>query len=51
MVPITHKTWNWQQPDWPNFRYEVQRLEQKESLFLNRGGILVGTFKHLNPIV
>ena len=48
MAPITHKNWNWQQPDWPNFRYEARRLEQQESAFLNHGGILVGTIKHLN---
>src|ERR1700694_3665377 len=50
MGPITHKNWNWQQPDWPNFGYDAHRLEPQESLFLNHGGILVGTLKHLNPI-
>jgi Fic family protein len=49
MDPITHKNWNWQQPDWPNFRYDARRLGQQESAFLNRGGILVGTIKHLSP--
>ncbi|OGR91344.1 MAG: cell filamentation protein Fic [Elusimicrobia bacterium RIFCSPLOWO2_01_FULL_59_12] len=48
MDPINHKTWNWRRPDWPNFRYDAHRLEQQESSFLNRGGILVGTIKHLN---
>ncbi len=49
MGPITHNKWNWQQADWPNFRYDARRLENQESLFLNHGGILVGTIKHLNP--
>ncbi len=48
MDPIAHTKWNWQQPDWPDFRYDARRLEQQESAFLNHGGILVGTIKHLN---
>ena len=39
--------WNWQLGDWPNFRYEPERLEQKESQFLLTGGTLIGAFKHL----
>jgi hypothetical protein len=37
-------TWNWQQPDWPNFRWEHARLRKAEKHFLMGGGIL----KHLS---
>jgi len=40
-------TWNWQQPDWPNFTWNRARLEKAEQQFLLRGGVLVGTVKHL----
>ena len=40
-------TWNWQQPDWPNFTWNRVRLEKAEQQFLLRGGVLVGTVKHL----
>lgn len=40
-------TWNWQQPDWPNFTWNRTRLEKAEQQFLLRGGVLVGTVKHL----
>jgi Fic family protein len=49
MDSIAHPLWNWQQSDWPNFRYDSRKIESQESLFLNHGGILVGTLKHLNP--
>ncbi|MGA8036163.1 MAG: Fic family protein [Candidatus Acidiferrales bacterium] len=40
-------TWNWQQPDWPNFTWNRARLEKAERQFLLCGGVLVGTVKHL----
>ncbi|MGC1383107.1 MAG: Fic family protein [Candidatus Acidiferrales bacterium] len=40
-------TWNWQQPDWPNFTWNRARLEKAEQQFLLCGGVLVGTVKHL----
>jgi Fic family protein len=39
--------WNWQQEDWPNFRYDVPQLEGRESLFLKEGGTVLGSLKHL----
>jgi hypothetical protein len=27
-------TWNWQQPDWPNFRWKHARLRKAEEHFL-----------------
>jgi Fic family protein len=40
-------TWNWQQPDWPNFAWDENRLAAAEQQFLLGGGVLVGTVKHL----
>jgi len=30
--------WNWQQPDWPHFRYKHARLEPQEAEFLLKSG-------------
>src|SRR5438105_9462598 len=38
---------NWQQPDWPSFRWERARLEAAEKQFLVGGGMFVGTVRHL----
>lgn len=40
-------TWNWQKPDWPNFRWDRARLEGAEKQFLVGGGVFVGTVRHL----
>src|SRR6516162_6794767 len=40
-------TWNWQQPDWPTFRWDRARLEAAEKQFLVSGGMFVGTVRHL----
>src|SRR5260370_33258100 len=39
--------WNWQKPDWPNFRWDRARLENAEKQFLVSGGVFVGTVRHL----
>src|SRR6266403_3049007 len=40
-------TWNWQQPDWPNFSWEKARLRKAEEHFLVGAGVFAGTLKHL----
>jgi len=40
-------TWNWQQPDWPDFTWEKSRLAAAEQRFLLGGVVLVGMVKHL----
>ena len=40
-------TWNWQKPDWPNFRWDPARLEAAEKQFLVSGGVFVGSVRHL----
>src|SRR6267142_886314 len=40
-------SWNWQQPDWPNFTYDSKALEPLERKFLLQSGELVGAYKHI----
>ncbi len=40
-------TWNWQKPDWPDFRWGRAGLEAAEKQFLVNGGVFVGTVRHL----
>lgn len=40
-------TWNWQQPDWPEFTWNLARLATAEQQFLVGGGMFVGAIKHL----
>ena len=41
--------WNWQKPDWPNFRYDAGAIEPFEARFLRQGGIVIGTTRHFEP--
>jgi Fic family protein len=40
-------TWNWQQPDWPNFKWDRLRISAAEEQCLLGAGIAIGTVKHL----
>jgi Fic family protein len=40
-------TWNWQQPDWPNFFFDSRALEPLERQFLLQSGEFVGVYKHV----
>lgn len=40
-------TWNWQKPDWPNFRWDSSRLADAEEKFLLGAGVGLGATKHL----
>src|SRR5438874_440488 len=40
-------TWNWEQPDWPNFTYDSRTLEPMEQRFLRQAGEFVGAYKHI----
>ena len=42
------KRWNWQQDDWPQFRFDRAVLEAREARFLLCGGLLLGAFRHLS---
>jgi Fic family protein len=41
-------TWNWQQPDWPNFKWDRSRISAAEEQFLLGTGVAIGTVKHLD---
>ncbi|MCP3905988.1 MAG: Fic family protein [Planctomycetes bacterium] len=41
-------TWNWQQPDWPHFSWQEDRLKQAEEQFLVGGGVILGAVSHLD---
>lgn len=40
-------TWNWQMPDWPEFRWDPCRISAAEGKFLLGAGIGLGAAKHL----
>jgi Fic family protein len=40
-------TWNWQKPDWPNFKWNRSRMSAVEEQFLLGAGVVIGTVKHL----
>ena len=40
-------TWNWQSPDWPNFKWDRSRISAAEEQFLLGVGVAIGTVKHL----
>lgn len=42
-------TWNWEQPEWPNFAYDSTALEPLEKQFLLQSGEFIGVFKHIGP--
>ncbi|MEM6959683.1 MAG: Fic family protein [Myxococcota bacterium] len=41
------RTWNWQQRDWPRFRFDERSLSTFEAEFRLRAGKVVGAFAHL----
>lgn len=34
--------WNWQQPDWPNFVWQPEKLRRREDAFLQSAGVIIG---------
>ena len=45
---MPHKTtWNWQQDDWPQFRYDSTKLDALEVAFLRQAGVFLGAVKHV----
>jgi Fic family protein len=39
--------WNWQDPDWPKFRFRPTALAEREGLFLRQSGVVVGIVRHV----
>ena len=46
-MPI-QKIWNWQQEDWPEFRYNASKLEALETEFLLQSGVFSGAVRHVS---
>src|SRR5437763_14789919 len=42
-------SWNWQQPDWPDFTYDPGALEPLEKQFLLQSGEFIGASRHIGP--
>lgn len=40
--------WNWELPDWPNFKYDESLFSALEPRFLTASGVLLGSYKHLD---
>src|SRR5215472_9141802 len=40
-------TWNWEQPEWPDFTYDSTALGPLEQQFLRQAGEFVGAYKHI----
>src|SRR6516164_4405728 len=40
-------TWNWEQPEWPEFAYDSKALEPLEQQFLLQSGEFIGACKHI----
>src|SRR5580700_5716672 len=40
-------TWNWEQPDWPNFTHDSKEVETFEGQFMRRSGEFIGACKHI----
>ena len=40
-------TWNWQNPNWPIFKWDRSRLSATEEQFLLGAGVVIGAVKHL----
>ncbi len=40
--------WNWQLPDWPEFRFNADRIRVAEEQFLKGSGVVIGALQHLD---
>ncbi|MSO51989.1 MAG: DUF4172 domain-containing protein [Acidobacteria bacterium] len=39
--------WNWQDPNWPIFRFRQVLLADREGQFLRQSGVVVGTVRQV----
>jgi Fic family protein len=40
--------WNWQLSDWPDFRFDAERIRASEEQFLKGSGVVIGALHHLD---
>ncbi|MCB1827964.1 MAG: DUF4172 domain-containing protein, partial [Coxiellaceae bacterium] len=48
MGALSIMTWNWQQKEWPNFRWDNEKLSAAEQAFTRGSGIITGSKQHLD---
>lgn len=41
-------SWNWEDPDWPEFRWDVTSIAAEELAFAEKVGVLIGSSSHLD---
>lgn len=41
-------TWNWKKTDWPNFRWDSEKMARCEKLFVENAGVVIGASRHLS---
>jgi hypothetical protein len=39
--------WNWQQTDWPEFRFDRSKVDSLEAEFLRQSGVFSGCIRHI----
>lgn len=39
--------WNWEKDNWPEFSYKPEAVQEYESQFLHRAGVMYGSLKHI----
>lgn len=40
--------WNWEQPEWPKFRWDQTRLDKAGQTFVIESGVFAGSVKHVD---
>lgn len=40
--------WNWKKTDWPNFRWDPEKMVRCEKLFVENAGVVIGASHHLS---
>lgn len=40
--------WNWRQPEWPDFRWDVEVLAPLEARFMQQSGVQIGSIRHFD---
>jgi len=46
-MPATKQQWNWQQPEWPGFIWDAEKLAPLEARFLQCAGLFQGALRHM----
>src|SRR3990167_5318503 len=40
--------WNWKKIDWPNFRWDPEKMARCEKLFIENAGVIIGASRHFS---